>query len=119
MPGSTTYAVDCLKTSKWGNSSFKLNCHTLCNIILQMYFTQAYGKILLSFVENYKSAKNEKVQKGIVETATNTILNSQNLLEEQGLDLPQDLKAVCPTLLFLLLSFPLTMNDRYRPSDTI
>ena len=84
-----------------------------------MTFTQAYGKILLPFVQNYKSAKNEKAWKGIVETATNAILNSQNLLEEQGLDLPQDLKAVCSTLLFLLLSFPLTMNDKYRPSDAI
>ena len=54
-----------------------------------------------------------------METATNAILNSQNLLEEQGLDLPQDLKAVCPTLLFLLLFFPLTMNNKYRPSDAI
>ena len=84
-----------------------------------MTFTQAYGKILLPFVKNCKNAKNKKAQKGVVETATNTILNSQNLLEEQGLDLPQDLKAVCPTLLFLLLSFPMTMNDKYRPSDTI
>ena len=84
-----------------------------------MSFTQAYGKILLPFVENYKSAKNEKAQKGVMETAINAILNSQNLLEEQGLDLSQDLKAMCPTLLLSLLSFPLTMNDKYRPSDAI
>ena len=77
-----------------------------------MTFTQAYRKILLPFVKNYKNAKNKKVQKGVVETATNTILNSQNLLEEQGLDLPQDLKAMCPPLLSLLLSFPLTTSGK-------
>ena len=35
-----------------------------------MSFTQAYGKILLPFVENYKSTKNKKAQKGVMETAT-------------------------------------------------
>jgi hypothetical protein len=74
-----------------------------------MSFTEAYADILLPFVENYKTAKNEKARKGIVETAANTILNSRNLLEEQGLELPQDLKAVCPILFFSLLSFPLTI----------
>ena len=38
-----------------------------------MTFTQAYGKILLPFVENYKNAKKEKAWKGVMETATNTI----------------------------------------------
>lgn len=63
-----------------------------------MSFTQAYANILLPFVENYKSAKNEKARKAVLETATKTILNSRNLLEDQGLDLPQDLKAVCVLL---------------------
>jgi hypothetical protein len=67
-----------------------------------MSFTQAYGSILLSSIQNYKGAKNKKAQKGVVETATNAILNCRNLLEEQGLDLLQNLKAVCPTLFFLL-----------------
>jgi hypothetical protein len=68
-----------------------------------MSFTQTYGSILLPFIQNYKDAKNKKAQKGVVETATNAILNHRNLLEEQGLDLPQNLKAVCPTT--LLFSF--------------
>jgi hypothetical protein len=68
-----------------------------------MSFTQAYGSILLFFIQNYKDAKNEKAQKGMVETANNAILNHKNLLEEQGLDLPQNLKAVHPTT--LLFSF--------------
>lgn len=73
-----------------------------------MTFSQAYGNVLLPFVENYKGAKNEKARKGVIETAANTVLNSRNLLEEQGLDLPQDLKAVCPASVFSL-SFRLTL----------
>jgi hypothetical protein len=66
-----------------------------------MSFTQAYGSILLPFIQNYKDAENEKARKGVVETATNAILNRRNLLEEQGLDFLQNLKAFCPiTLLF-------------------
>ena len=76
-----------------------------------MSFSQAYGNILHPSVKNYKSAKNEKAQKAVMETATNTILNSRNLLEEQGFDLPHDIKAVCPTLLMSLLLFPLTMTN--------
>jgi hypothetical protein len=68
-----------------------------------MSFTQAYGSILLSFIQNYKDAKNEKAQKGVMKTATNAILNHRNLLEEQGLDLLQNLKAIRPTT--LLFSF--------------
>jgi predicted lipid carrier protein YhbT len=64
-----------------------------------MSFTQTYGSILLLFIQNYKDAKNEKARKGVVETATNAILNCRNLLEEQGLDLPQNLKAVHLTTL--------------------
>jgi hypothetical protein len=82
-----------------------------------MSFAEAYGNILLPFIENYKAGKNEKVRKAVVETAANTILNSRNLLEEQGLDLPLDSKAVCVLLLypFHALSHPLTM-DKYRLS---
>jgi hypothetical protein len=82
-----------------------------------MSFTQAYGNILLPFVENYKTSKNEKARKAIVETAVNTILNSRNLLEEQGLDLPQDLRAVRPILILLsLLSLPLMMINPGHPT---
>lgn len=79
-----------------------------------MSFTDAYGSILLPFVENYKTAKNEKARKGVVDTAANTILNSRNLLEEQGSDLPQDLKAVCDILLIYFFS---TDDHNFRPSD--
>jgi len=81
-----------------------------------MSFTQAYGNILLPFVQTYKDAKNEKARKGVVETAANTVLNSRNLLEEQGLDLPQDLKAVCSNFFIALLC---TDDKKRRPSDGI
>lgn len=81
---------------------------------MQKSFTQVYRNILLPFVENYKVAKNEKARKGVVETATNAILNSRNLLEEKGLELPQDLKAVCCSLL-ILLNYP--YHNTFRPSD--
>lgn len=80
-----------------------------------MSFTQVYGNILAPFVENYKNAKNEKARKGVVETATNAVLNSKNLLEEKGLELPHDLKAVCRSLL-ILLNYPHD-NKKSRPSD--
>ena len=89
----------------------------------QYYFTGLHWTPVLYAVISLDSGTSTLVFQWIpvlaFETATNAILNSQNLLEEQGLDLPQDLKAVCPTLLFLLLSFPLTINDEYRPSDAI
>jgi hypothetical protein len=75
-----------------------------------MSFTKAYGNILLSFVDNHKGTKNKKVQKVVVETAANTVLNGRNLLEEQGLDLPQDLKAMCLIPVFPF-SFPLTIMN--------
>lgn len=64
-----------------------------------MSFTEVYGSILLPFVEKYKTAKNEKARKGVVDIAANTILHSKNLLEQQGSDLPQDIKAVCLTFI--------------------
>lgn len=98
-----------------GNSSFFFKLQALRPITFKMSFSQAYGNILLPFVQNYKDAKNEKARKGIVETATNTVLNSRNLLEEQGLDLPQDLKAVCPAPVFSF-SFPLTLINAGCPA---
>jgi hypothetical protein len=71
-----------------------------------MSFTQAYGSILLPFIQNYKDAKNEKEQKGMVEIATNAILNHRNLLEKQGLDLPQKFKGLLSH--YSALFFPLT-----------
>ena len=73
-----------------------------------MSFTEVYGSILLPFVEKYKTATNDKARKGVVDTAANTILNSKNLLEEQGSDLPQDIKAVCITF---LIAFSFSTDD--------
>ena len=64
-----------------------------------MSFTDVYGNILLPFIEQYRTAKNEKARKRVVDIAANTILGSNNLLEEQGSDLPQNIKAVCLTFL--------------------
>jgi hypothetical protein len=81
-----------------------------------MSFTQVYGNILLPFVENYKNAKNEKARKAVVETATTAVLNSKNLLEEKGLELPQDIKAVRHSLVTLLNP---PYDNKSRPSDGI
>lgn len=85
----------------------------------QMSFTQVYGNILLPFVKNYNNSKNEKARKGVVEIATNAVLKSRNLLEEKGLELPQDLKAVCPSLITLLNPPCSTHDQNSRPSDGI
>ena len=105
MSGSTTSMIGCLP--KWGNSS----SHSTAIPSTKSYFHSSIWQDPASLCQELQECQKQEGTKGkgVVETATNTILNSQNLLEEQGLDLPQDLKAVCSTLLSLLLSFPLTM----------
>jgi hypothetical protein len=69
-----------------------------------MTFSNDYADILLPFVENYKTAKNEKARKVVVRNAANAVTESRNLREDAAEDLPKDLQTVC--LLQSSLSFP-------------
>ena len=60
-----------------------------------MSFSEVYGDILLPFVEKYKEAKNEKNRAQVVKNAADAVSSSSQLLENQGVDLPKDLKSVC------------------------
>ena len=62
--------------------------------IIPMAFSDVYSSLLLPFVESYKVAKNEKGRALVLKNAEDAVLNSRNLLEDQGVDLPKDLKAV-------------------------
>jgi hypothetical protein len=59
-----------------------------------MSFSEVYGDILLPFVEKYKEAKNEKNRAQVVKNAADAVSSSSQLLENQGVDLPKDLKSV-------------------------
>lgn len=59
-----------------------------------MSFSEVYGDILSPFVEKFKEAKNEKNRAQVVKNAANAVSSSSQLLEDQGVDLPKDLKSV-------------------------
>lgn len=60
----------------------------------KMNFSKAYGSILLPFVNEYKAAKNEKGRNAVVKNAVDAVTEGKNLLEDEGIDLPKDLKTV-------------------------
>jgi hypothetical protein len=70
---------------------------------ISMSFSEVYGDILLPFVENYKEAKNEKNRAQVVKNAADAVSSSSQLLEDQGVNLPKDLKSVriCPFSILL------------------
>lgn len=70
----------------------------------KMNFSKAYGSILLPFVDEYKTAKNEKGRNGVVKNAVDAVTEGRNLLEDEGVDLPKDLKTVH---FFSILQYPL------------
>jgi hypothetical protein len=77
-----------------------------------MAFGNAYSGILLPFVETYKGAKNEKGRTQVVKDAVDAVLKSRDLLEDQGGNLPNDLKTVC-----LFHSVSISTDAHYlRPS---
>lgn len=59
-----------------------------------MTFSKAYGTLLHPFVEKYQLAKNEKGRNEVVKNAADAVTESKNLLEDEGDDLPKDLKTV-------------------------
>ena len=71
--------------------------------LISMSFTQAYTDILLPFVKSYKAAKNEKNRALVVKNAADAVSKSSHLLEDQGVDLPKDLKTVCHFSFSILL----------------
>jgi hypothetical protein len=60
-----------------------------------MSFSKIYAPVLSPFIEKYKMAKNEKERKAVKTMAVDAVLKSRDLLEDQGIDLPKDLDAVC------------------------
>jgi hypothetical protein len=60
-----------------------------------MTFTEDYAEVLSPFVENYKTAKNEKERKAVLRNAADAVSESRNLREDAAEDLPKDLQTVC------------------------
>jgi hypothetical protein len=67
-----------------------------------MAFNKTYGDILFPFVDNYKVATNEKTRALVIKNAVDAVINSRHLLEDTGIDLPKDLKTVCPFSLCII-----------------
>ena len=59
-----------------------------------MPFTDAYANVLHPFIDDYKRGQNIKEKRKAVNDAADAVSKSQNLLEDEGLDLPKDLKTV-------------------------
>jgi hypothetical protein len=60
-----------------------------------MTFGDVYKNLLSPFVEKYKVAKNDKGRRAVTASAAKVVLESSELLEDQGFNLPKDLPAVC------------------------
>lgn len=70
-----------------------------------MSFSKVYGSLLLPFIENYKEAENQKGRSAVVKNAVDAVSNAKDLLEEQGGNLPKDLRTVCVSFLMILFVF--------------
>ena len=69
-----------------------------------MTLSKVYGNLLSPFVEKYMAVKNEKGRAAVVKNAADAVLENSNMMEDQGADLPKDLRKVCT---FLSLSVSL------------
>ena len=69
-----------------------------------MTLSKVYGNLLSPFVEKYMAVKNEKGRAAVVKNAADAVLENSNIMEDQGADLPKDLRKVCA---FLSLSVSL------------
>lgn len=69
-----------------------------------MTLSKVYGNLLSPFVEKYMAVKNEKGGAAVVKNAADAVLENSNMMEDQGADLPKDLRKVCA---FLSLSVSL------------
>jgi hypothetical protein len=59
-----------------------------------MTFSEDYAEVLSPFVENFKTAKNEKARKEVLLNARVALLESRNLREDATDDVPKDLQTV-------------------------
>ena len=71
-----------------------------------MTLSNVYGNLLLPFVEKYMAVKNEKGRAAVVKNAADVVLENSNMMEDQGTDLPKDLRKVCT---FLSLSLAVSL----------
>ena len=69
-----------------------------------MTLSKVYGNLLSHFVEKYMAVKNKKGRAAVVKNAADAVLENSNMMEDQGADLPKDLRKVCA---FLSLSVSL------------
>jgi hypothetical protein len=65
-----------------------------------MAFSDDYADVLSPFINEYKTAKNEKARKAVLRNAADAVSKSANLREEETVDLPKDLKTVCLFFIF-------------------
>ena len=63
-----------------------------------MTLSKVYGNLLSPFVEKYMAVKNEKGRAAVVKNAADAVLENSNMMEDQGADLPKDLRKVCASL---------------------
>ena len=59
-----------------------------------MTFSEAYSKILLRFIDDYREAKNEKGKNEVIKKAVDAVKEGRDLLEETGIVFPKDLNTV-------------------------
>ena len=59
-----------------------------------MTFSDEYADILLPFLDEYKSAKNEKARKAVGRKAADALTESRDLREDEAHDLPKELQTV-------------------------
>jgi len=64
-----------------------------------MSFGKVYCNILSPFLKEYKSVKNQKERKGVINNAAEALLKTRETLEDGMDDLPNDLKGVSEPLL--------------------
>jgi hypothetical protein len=71
---------------------------TISCLQIAMAFSDEYGDILSGFVEDFKTAKNEKARKVVLRNAQAAVKESRNLREDVVEDLPKELETVCLVL---------------------
>jgi hypothetical protein len=59
-----------------------------------MSLSKVYCNLLSPFVEKYKEAKNANEKTKIIKNAADAVSNNKDALEDQGVDLPKDLRRV-------------------------
>jgi hypothetical protein len=71
-----------------------------------MTFSEEYATVISPFIDQYKTANNEKERKTVLRNAADAVTESANLREDKAAELPKDLLRVCLFIiigLFLLI----------------